>query len=254
MDEVLVERAGRVLVVTVNRPQARNAINLAVSEGIMGAMRELDADDALAVGVLTGAGGYFSAGMDLKAFASGGLARRQGEGLSGTLVYEPPAKPLIAAVEGLALAGGLELALACDMIVAARGARLGLPEVKRGLTAAGGGLTRLPQRIPRNLAMEMVLTGDPITAERAAELGLVNTVVDPGDARAAALALATRIAENAPLALAASKRVVDTAPGWPADEVWARQDAITAPVRASRDAQEGARAFAERRAAQWEGR
>jgi enoyl-CoA hydratase len=148
----------------------------------------------------------------------------------------------------------LEVALACDLIVAARGAKFGLPEVKRGITAAAGGLLRLPELIPRNIAKEIVLTGDPIDAERAAELGLVNVLVEPGEARAAALELAGRIAVNAPLSLAASKRVIESAPGWAAGERWARQDELTTPVRDSRDALEGARAFAEKRPAQWEGR
>jgi enoyl-CoA hydratase len=253
MRELVVERSGPVLVVTIVRPEARNAINAAVSNGIAAAMDELDADPGLAVCVLGGSSGYFSAGMDLKAFAAGERPFVEGRGFAG-LVQRPPDKPLIAAVEGFALAGGLEVALACDLIVAARGARFGLPEVKRGLTAAGGGLLRLPERIPRAVAKEMVLTGDPIDAERAAELGLVNLLVDAGEAREAALELARRIAVNAPLALAASKRVMDRSPGWGSDERWIRQDELTTPVRESRDALEGARAFAEKRPAQWVGR
>jgi enoyl-CoA hydratase len=253
MGVVLVERLGPLQVVTIDRPKTRNAIDAAVSQGIATAMEELDADPGLSVGVITGSSGYFSSGMDLKAFAAGERPYVPGRGFAG-LVLRPPDKPLIAAVEGFALAGGLEVALACDLIVAARGAKFGLPEVKRGITAAAGGLLRLPELIPRNIAKEIVLTGDPIDAERAAELGLVNVLVEPGEARAAALELAGRIAVNAPLSLAASKRVIESAPGWAAGERWARQDELTTPVRDSRDALEGARAFAEKRPAQWEGR
>jgi enoyl-CoA hydratase/carnithine racemase len=251
---VLAERReGGVLLVTIDRPQARNAVNKDVAEGIAAAMDELDGADELAVGVLTGAGGYFCAGMDLKAFAAGERPWVEGRGFAG-IVERPPAKPLIAAVEGFALAGGLELALSCDLIVAARGARFGIPEVKRGLAAAGGGLLRLPTRIPRAIAMELALTGDPIDAERAAEIGLVNALAEPGAAVDAALGLAARIAPNAPLAVAGSKCVIDAGPGWPAGEAWARQAEIVNPIRESRDALEGARAFAEKREPKWEGR
>jgi enoyl-CoA hydratase len=253
MGEVLVEQLGSVLLVTIDRPESRNAINAAVSQGIAAAMEQLDADSGLAACVLTGAGGYFSAGMDLKAFAAGERPYVPGRGFAG-LVLQPPGKPLIAAIEGFALAGGLEVALACDLIVAARGAKFGLPEVKRGITAAGGGLLRLPERIPRGIAKEMVLTGDPIDAERASELGLVNLLVEPGEARDEALGLARRITANAPLSLAASKRVIDASPDWGPEERWARQDELTTPVRESRDALEGARAFAEKRPARWESR
>lgn len=253
MRDVTCERRDRVLVVTIDRPQARNAVNRGVAAGIAAAMDTLDADASLAVGVLTGAGGYFSAGMDLRAFAAGELPYVEGRGFGG-LVERPPAKPLIAAVEGFALAGGLELALAADLIVAARGARFAMPEVKRGLTAAAGGLLRLPERIPRAAAMELVLTGDPIDAERAYELGLVTALAEPGAALDRALELAARIAPNAPLSLAASKRVLLESPDWPAAERWRRQAEITVPVRESADALEGARAFAEKRAPVWEGR
>lgn len=253
MSEVRTERHDRVLVVTIDRPQARNSIDSAVAGGIAAAMDELDGDASLAVGVLTGAGGYFCAGMDLRAFAAGEVPYVEGRGFGG-LVERPPAKPLIAAVEGFALAGGLELALASDLIVAARGARFGIPEVKVGLTAAAGGLLRLPVRIPRAIAMQLALTGEPIEAERAYEVGLVNALSTPGEALTDALALAERIAVNAPLSLAASKRIVVESPGWAEDEMWARQAEIAGPVRDSRDALEGARAFAEKRAPNWEGR
>ncbi|HTE63835.1 MAG TPA: crotonase/enoyl-CoA hydratase family protein, partial [Solirubrobacteraceae bacterium] len=234
-----VEERGGVLVVTIDRPEARNSIDRATAEGIAAALDRLDADAALRAGIVTGAGGYFSAGMDLKAFAAGERPHAGGRGFAG-IVERPPAKPLIAAIEGFALAGGFEIALACDLIVAARDARLGIPEVKRSLVAAGGGLLRLPARIPYHVAMELALTGDPIGVERAHGLGLVNRVAEPGAALATALELAGAIVANGPLALAATKRVLLEAPGWPAGEAWARQAEITGPVFASEDAREGA--------------
>jgi enoyl-CoA hydratase len=250
---VVTERRGRVLVVTINRPEQRNAINLAVAEGIAAAMEELDGDAELSVGVLTGAGKGFCAGMDLKAFVAGERPYVGDRGFAG-IVQRPPAKPLIAAIEGFAVAGGLEVALACDLIVAARGAKLGVPEVKRSLVAAGGALLRLPRALPRAVAMELALTGDPISAERAYELGLVNRLADPGEALDQALVLADAIAGNGPLALAATKRILTEGPGWPEPEFWQRQGEISGPVFASADAREGATAFAERRAPVWEGR
>jgi enoyl-CoA hydratase len=250
---VLTERRDGVLLVTLNRPDARNAINLAVAEGIAAALDELDGDDALSVGVLAGAGKGFCAGMDLKAFVSGERPWVADRGFAG-IVRRPPVKPLIAAIEGFAVAGGLEVALACDLIVAARGAKLGIPEVKRSLVAAGGALLRLPRRIPYHAAMELALTGDPILAERAAELGLVNRLAEPGGAVDAALHLAKEIAVNAPLALVASKRILQEQQDWTATEMWERQGAITEPVFVSEDAREGATAFAEKRAPVWRGR
>jgi enoyl-CoA hydratase len=246
------ESAGGVLVITIDRPEARNAIDRATAEGIAAALDRLDAEAALRAGVITGAGGYFSAGMDLKAFAAGERPHAGGRGFAG-IVERPPAKPLIAAIEGFAVAGGFEIALACDLIVAARGARLGIPEVKRSLVAAGGALLRLPARIPYHVATELALTGDPITAERAHGLGLVNRVAEPGAALEAALELAGAIVANGPLALAATKRVLAEAPGWPAGEAWARQAEIAGPVFASDDAREGAAAFAEKRPPVWRG-
>jgi enoyl-CoA hydratase len=251
--EVLSERRDGVLLITLNRPEARNAVNLAVAEGIAAVLDELDGDDDLAVGVLTGAGKGFCAGMDLKAFVSGQRPWVADRGFAG-IVRRPPVKPLIAAIEGFAVAGGLEIALACDLIVAARGAKLGIPEVKRSLVAAGGALLRLPQRIPYHAAMELALTGDPILAERAAELGLVNRLAEPGAAVQMALQLAAEVAVNAPLALVASKRILQEQRGWPAEEMWERQSKIADPVFVSEDAREGATAFAEKRPPAWRGR
>jgi enoyl-CoA hydratase len=215
-------------------------------------MDRLDREDRLRVAVLTGVGGYFSAGMDLKAFATGERPHVPGRGFGG-LVERPPRKPLIAAVEGFAIGGGMELALSCDVIVAARGALFGLPEVKRGLVPAAGGLLRLPTRVPRGAALELVLTGEPMASERAYELGLVTRLSEPGEALDDALVLAAVIAQNAPLATAATKAILEQAPGWAADEAWLRQRTIADPVIASEDAQEGACAFREKRTPQWRG-
>ena len=252
-DEVRVERRGGVQVITINRPEARNALDRAVAEGVAAAVDELDGSDELRAGVLTGAGGTFSSGMDLKAFLRGETPAIEGRGLCG-ITRTPPRKPLIAAVEGWALAGGFELVLACDLVVAARTARFGVPEVKRSLVAAGGAALRLPRRVPYAVALEMLLTGEPVDAERAHAVGLVNRVVDEGSAVEAAVELATLIAGNGPLAVAASKQIAAAASDWTLEEGWRRQDAIVAPVFASEDAREGATAFAERRAPEWRGR
>jgi enoyl-CoA hydratase len=250
-EPVLTERRERVLVITLNRPDQRNAINGSVARGVADALDQLDADASLSVGIVTGAGGYFCAGMDLKAFAAGEMPWVEGRGFGG-IVERNSDKPLIAAIEGFAVAGGLEVALACDLIVAAAGARLGIPEVKRSLVAAGGGLLRLPRMLPRNIANELALTGDPITAERGYELGLVNRVSEQGAALDAALELATTIAANGPLALAGSKRILRESPDWSQGEAFERQQPIWGPIFASDDAREGATAFAEKRAPVWQ--
>ena len=243
---VLVEREGAVLVITINRPQARNALDRAASEAIAAAMDLLDADASLTLGILTGAGGHFCSGMDLKAFLRGERVELPGRGLAG-IAETPPRKPLIAAVEGYALAGGCEIALACDLIVAAE-------EVRRGLVAGSGGLIRLPQRIPRQIAMEYALTGAMMPAAEARQWGLVNRLTAPGQALEGARTLARTIAANGPLAVQLSKQVVSQAPTWPADDVWVRQRAVLEQVIASQDAREGALAFAEKRAPVWSGR
>jgi enoyl-CoA hydratase len=251
-DEVLVEESGGIAVITINRPAARNAVNGAVARGIAAALDELDARRDVAAYVLTGAGGYFSAGMDLKGFLTGDMPVVEGRGFGG-IAESPPAKPLVAAVEGYALAGGFELALSCDLIVASSEAKFGLPEPKRGLVAGAGGVMRLPRRIPYHVAMEMALTGDHYPASRLYELGLVNRVTEPGQALEGALELARKIAANAPLALAATKKVLIESHDWPLDEMFRRQGAITNPVFGSKDAMEGAAAFAEKRAPKWKG-
>jgi enoyl-CoA hydratase len=251
-DAVLTEVEDGVAVITINRPEARNAVNGAVAKGVAGALDELDARKDVSVLVLTGAGGTFSAGMDLKGFLTGDSPLAEGRGFGG-IVERPPAKPIIAAVEGYALAGGFELALACDLIVASSEAKFGLPEVKRGLVAGAGGLLRLPQRIPYHAAMELALSGAHYPASRLAELGLVNQVTEPGEALSAARALAAKIAENAPLALAATKRVIVESPDWSSEEQFAKQGEIINPVFGSKDAMEGAAAFAEKRRPEWSG-
>jgi enoyl-CoA hydratase len=252
-DEVLVERRGAVQVITINRPEARNALNGAVAAGIRDAADELDGTDELRAGVLTGAGGTFSSGMDLKAFLKGEVPSFPGRGLCG-ITQTPPRKPLVGAVEGWALAGGFELLLACDLVVAGASARFGVPEVTRGLVAGAGGALLLAQRVPRALALELLLTGDPIDAGRAAAIGLVNRVVDEGRALAEAIGLAERIAGNGPLAVTATKQIALGASDFSPERRWDEAARLMSPVFTSQDAREGARAFAERRPPVWQGR
>ena len=251
-EEVLVEVLDGVIEVTINRAEARNAMTKAAAEAIAAAMDRLDAEDDLRCAILTGAGGTFCSGMDLKGFLKGELPVAGARGFGGLTAWTPN-KPVIAAVDGYALAGGFELALGCDLIVASKGAKFGIPEVKRGLVAGGGGVVQLPRLLPRPLAMELALTGDPITAERAFELGLVNLVTD-GPAIEGARALASRVAANGPLALIASKGVVRDSWLWPADAIIANQTPYIGHVFQSEDAREGAMAFAEKRKPVWRGR
>jgi enoyl-CoA hydratase len=237
--EVVVEHVAGVAIITLNRPEARNAVNRAVTLAVAAALDELDQRNDLQVGIITGAGGNFCSGMDLKAFLAGEDVMLAGRGLAG-MCMAPPVKPVIAAVEGWALAGGCEIALACDLIVAASNAQFGIPEVRRGLVASSGGLLRLPQRLPPAIAMELALTGDPITADLALQHGLINALTEPGKAVEGALQLARRITRNGPLAVAASKEVLTRSADWPIDEAFARQEAIVAPAFDSDDAREGA--------------
>ncbi len=252
-DEVLVDVADGIMTVTLNRPEAKNAANKALAEGVAAAMDELDSNDEIRVAILTGAGGTFCSGMDLKAFVSGETPTVEGRGFGG-LTEKPPAKPLIAAVEGYALAGGLELMISCDLIVAADNAKFGIPEVKRGLAAAAGGLVRLPRQVPPRLAMELALTGDFISAERAAEMGLINRVVPAGTALDAARELAATICANGPLAVKAVTRSLrEHQEHMVEDDAMVASDELAGPVFASNDAREGMKAFKEKRPARFTG-
>jgi len=250
---VLTEARDGVLVITLNRPKAKNAVNKATAEAVSAALDQLESDDSLRVGIITGAGGTFCSGMDLKAFVTGEMPMVEGHGFAG-LVERQVSKPLIAAVEGYALAGGFEVAISCDLIVAAENSQFGIPEVKRGLAAAAGGLVKLPKQIAPRLAMELALTGDFISAGRAGEIGLVNSVVAPGSALEAATALAAKIAANGPLAVARSKQVIAAARDWSSEEMFDRQNALLKDVLTSEDAIEGATAFAEKRGPVWKGK
>lgn len=247
-DAVIVERQGRVMVIRLNRPDQMNAINGALSGGLWAAVQELNADPALTAGVLTGNGRGFCSGMDLKAFSRG-----EDIGPMFDFIKAGADKPLIGAIEGFALAGGLELALSCDLLVAAKGAKLGIPEVKVGLFAAGGGLIRLPSRVGYGKAMEMAITGDPISAEDGATFGLISKLAEPGEALDVAIALAERIAKNAPLGVAASKQIIKASVGTSEDELWKLQGPLQMSVFTSEDAKEGPKAFAEKREPNWTG-
>jgi enoyl-CoA hydratase len=246
--KVLTEVRGGVLVVEINRPEARNAIDTEVSDGLVEAMTRLDDDPALAVGVLAGRGRGFCSGMDLKAFAKGGLPK----GLENFL-WRGSRKPLVCAIEGFALAGGLELALTCDLLIAASNAKLGIPETKVGLFAAGGALLRLPRRVPYGVAMELALTGDTITGDEAHAYGMVTRVTEPGSALDAAITMAERIAANAPLGLVATKRLIRETQGRTEEEFVDFQRPFLREVFNSNDAKEGPRAFAEKRPPNWSG-
>ena len=241
---------GAVLCISIHRPSVRNAYNREVAELVSEALDRLETDDGLQVGILHGAGGVFSSGMDLKAFVDGEVPAVGDHGLLG-LVRRRRTKPLIAAVDGYAIAAGFEVALACDLIVAARDARFSLPEVTHGLVAAGGALKNLPARVPFGVAAEMALTGGPLSAQRAAELGLVVRLAEPGEALVAALRLAGEIAANEPHAIRATKAILDRQRDWTSDEFWARQDEIVAPLESSDAPTEGATAFLEKRRPRW---
>jgi enoyl-CoA hydratase len=247
-DTILTERRDRVLVITMNRPEAKNAINGDLATGLWAAIQELNTDPSLTAGVLTGAGGAFCSGMDLKAFAKG-----EDIGPITEFFQAGAEKPLIAAIEGFALAGGLEVALSCDLLVAAKGARLGIPEVKVGLFAAGAGLMRLPSRVGYGKAMEMAVTGDPISAEDGHSYGLISRLAEPGTAVDVAIELAERIAKNAPLGVAASKQIIRATQGSTEEELFAIQAGMYGKVFKSNDAKEGPAAFAQKRAPEWTG-
>ncbi len=250
---VLTERRGSVLLITLNRPEVRNAVNAALAAGVAGALDELDADDGLSAGVLTGSGGFFCAGMDLGAFVKGESAWFGDRGFAG-ITQRASRKPLIAAIEGFAVAGGMEIALSCDLIVAAKGAKMGIPEAKRSLVAAGGALLRMPRRMPYHVVMELALTGDVLPAERFHDFGLVNRIAEPGAAVDTALELAASLAKNGPLALIATKRILQEQFDWSSEEMWEKQGAISGPVFASEDAKEGSSAFKEKRDPVWKNR
>ena len=250
--ELLTEVRDGVLIITINRPEAKNAMNKAAAEGIAAALDQLDSDDNLRVGIITGAGGTFCSGMDLKGFLRGESPTVPGRGFGG-ITEKGPVKPLIAAVEGYALAGGMELMVSCDLIVANSGAKFGIPEAKRGLAAAAGGLMKLPDMIPQKIAMELALTGDFIDTTRAYGLGLVNRVTD-GPALDAALELAKAITANGPIAVRVSKQIVLESRGWAPEDRWRNQAKLLPQVFMSVDAREGSLAFAEKRAPNWKGK
>jgi enoyl-CoA hydratase len=251
-EPVTVERRGRVQVITISRPEVKNALNGAAARALAAAADELDADSELRVGVLTGAGGSFCTGMDLKAYLRGDKPNIPGRGFGG-ITITPPRKPLIAAVEGWALAGGFELMLACDLVVAGESSKFGVPEVRRALVPGGGAALLLPRRIPFAVAMELLLTGEHIDAPRAAGLGLVNRLVPDGTALDGALALAEVIAANGPLAVAVTKQIARAQADWTVEEGWHRQAELYKPVFDSADAREGATAFAQKRPPVWRG-
>ena len=251
-EAVSAEVADGIGIITINRPEARNAVNEEVARGIAAILDDFDSRSDITSLIITGAGDTFSAGMDLKGFAAGEDSTAGGRGFGG-ITQRPPAKTIIAAVEGYALAGGFEIVLSCDLVVASEEAVFGLPEVSRGLVAGAGGLFRLPRRIPYHLAMEIALTGARVSARRLDAVGLINRLTPPGEALAQARELAAVIGRNAPLSLAATKRIVVESADWPLSESFDRQAEIAEPVFFSADAMEGAVAFAEKRAPVWRG-
>lgn len=251
-DPVITEVNDRVMVITINRPYAKNALDQSAAMQVAAAIDELETRNDVSVGVLTGAGGTFCAGMDLKAFLNGESPSIPGRGFAG-ITERPPAKPLVAAIEGWALAGGCELALAADIIVASTAAKFGLPEVKRGLVAAAGGLLRLPKAASYSRAMLLALTGEPITATDAERYGIVTVLTEPGHALSEACKIAATVAANGPLAVQATKKIIATRSNWTDSAAFEWQRSITERVKKSADAKEGARAFAEKRPPQWIG-
>lgn len=249
-DVLLVEVVNGIQVMTINRPEVKNAANYELAVAFEAAITELEGNDALRVGIITGAGGNFCTGMDLKGFLAGQRPSIPGKGFCALTEYAPK-KPIIAAIEGYALAGGFELALSADLIVAAENAKFGSPEVKRGLVAAAGGLIKLPQRIPYHIAMEYLLTGDIFTAQQASQHGLINRVTEPGKALEEAMEMAKKIAKNAPMALSACKSIVQKTKNLEISLAFDVQRSISVPLFQSDDAKEGARAFAEKREPIW---
>ncbi|MEK4425795.1 crotonase/enoyl-CoA hydratase family protein [Solibacillus sp. FSL K6-1523] len=254
-DLILTERRGRLLIVTINRPEAKNAFDFATSSQMNEAMDMYENDPELSVAIITGAGGVFSAGADLKALGrgeklSGPMLSRGGFGI----MRKPPNKPIIAAIEGHAVAGGFELALCCDLIVAAKGSKMGLPEAKHNLVAVGGGLIHLPKRMPYHLVMELALTADMWPVERMHTYGVVNRIAEPGESLNVAIELAERLLENGPTALIASKEIIRQSYDWTVEEAWENQVPIAKHAMESEDRDEGLRAFAEKRKPVWTGR